>query len=96
MRTSDVEPDPGYTDGLRQPADGVGTMAHDAVLRNLEVLGEAAKNVPAKMRQMDGTVTRDTGLQGCATSYLAHEFFGIYADLASSVVAKEVQAMLPD
>jgi uncharacterized protein with HEPN domain len=31
-------------------------LAHDAVLRNLQVLGEAAKNVPTAIRQMDDTI----------------------------------------
>jgi hypothetical protein len=35
-----------YTDGLGRAQLVSDTMAHDAVLRNLEVLGEAAKNVP--------------------------------------------------
>lgn len=34
-----------YTEGLSRAQLVSGTMAHDAVLRNLEVLGEAAKNV---------------------------------------------------
>ena len=33
-------------------------MAHDAVLRNLEVLGEAANNVTAALRQIDDTIAR--------------------------------------
>ena len=45
-----------YTDRLGRAQLGSGTMAHDAVLRNLEVLGEAAKNVPTAMRQMDDTI----------------------------------------
>jgi uncharacterized protein with HEPN domain len=42
-----------YTDGLGRAQLVSGTMAHDAVLRNLEVLGEAAKNVPNDVRGLD-------------------------------------------
>ena len=42
-----------YTQGLSRATLVSGTMPHDAVLRNLEVLGEAAKNVPADVRGLD-------------------------------------------
>ena len=45
-----------YSEGLGRAQLVSGTMAHDAVLRNLEVLGEAAKNVPAAVRHTDDTL----------------------------------------
>jgi hypothetical protein len=57
-----------YTEGLSRTQLVSGTMAHDAVLRNLEVLGEAAKNVPDAMRHLDDT-SRGAASQGCATSW---------------------------
>jgi uncharacterized protein with HEPN domain len=68
-------------------------MAHDAVLRNLEVLGEAAKNVPSAMRQMDDEVAwrRIAGLR----DVLAHAYFGIDDDIVWSVVAEEVWHCAP-
>jgi uncharacterized protein with HEPN domain len=41
-----------YTDGLDRGGLVAGTMPHDAVLRNLEILGEAAKRVPADARAL--------------------------------------------
>ena len=55
-----------YTEGLGRAQLVSGTMAHDAVLRNLEVLGEAAKNVPSALRQM-ATGSSGVGSPGCAT-----------------------------
>jgi uncharacterized protein with HEPN domain len=82
-----------YTEGLGRAQLVSGTMAHDAVLRNLEVLGEAAKNVPAAMREMDDTIAwrRIAGLR----DVLAHAYFGIDDDIVWSVVVEEVPALLP-
>jgi uncharacterized protein with HEPN domain len=45
-----------YTGPLTRDAFVSGTMAHDAVLRNLEILGEAGKAIPADVRALDGTI----------------------------------------
>jgi len=82
-----------YTEGLDRAQLVSGTMAHDAVLRNLEVLGEAAKNVPTATRQLDDTIPwrRISGLR----DVLAHAYFGIDDDIVWSVVAEEVPTLLP-
>ena len=82
-----------YTEGLDRAQLVSGTMAHDAVLRNLEVLGEAAKNVPTAIRQLDDTISwrRISGLR----DILAHAYFGIDDDIVWSVVAEEVPPLLP-
>jgi len=65
-------------------------MRQDAIIRNLETAGEAAKQVPEDIRvrapeipwrQMAGT--RDK---------LAHDYFGVDLDLVWDVVAKELPA----
>ncbi len=65
-------------------------MRQDAIIRNLETAGEAAKRVPDDIRarapeipwrQMAGT--RDK---------LAHDYFGVDLDLVWDVVAKELPA----
>jgi hypothetical protein len=50
-----------------------------AILRNLEVLGEAAKHVPEAPRQLDGDIAwrRIAGLR----EMLAHAYFGIDDDI---------------
>jgi uncharacterized protein with HEPN domain len=78
-----------YTDGFRADAlEDARTM--DAVIRNLEVLGEAAKNMPEAQRQTmpDIEWRKIAGLR----DVLAHEYFGIDA----SVLADVVQHKLPD
>lgn len=39
-----------YTRGLELPGFLANTMVYDAVIRNLEILGEAAKNIPDEVR----------------------------------------------
>ncbi|WP_396627479.1 DUF86 domain-containing protein [Luteitalea sp.] len=80
-----------YTEGLSRAELVNGTMAHDAVLRNLEVLGEAAKNLPADVRGLDVEIPwrRITGLR----DVLAHAYFGIDDDIVWSVVAEEVPSL---
>jgi len=82
-----------YSEGLGRAQLVSGTMAHDAVLRNLEVLGEAAKNVPAAVRHMDDKLAwrRIAGLR----DVLAHAYFGIDDDIVWSVVAEEIPTLLP-
>lgn len=82
-----------YCDGLGRAQLVSGTMAQDAVLRNLEVLGEAAKNVPADIRGLDDELPwrRITGLR----DVLAHGYFGIDDDIVWNVVVEEVPSLLP-
>ena len=58
---------------------GPAPCPHDAVLRNLEVLGEAAKNVPHDVRGLDDEIPwrRIAGLR----DVLAHDYFGIVDDI---------------
>ncbi|RJP34021.1 MAG: DUF86 domain-containing protein [Actinobacteria bacterium] len=62
----------------------------DAVLRNLEIIGEAAKNVPSEVRQRHPDIPwgRMTGLR----NIVSHEYFGI--DL--SIIWRIVTVNLPE
>jgi uncharacterized protein with HEPN domain len=63
-------------------------MRQDAIVRNLEIVGEAAKQVPNEIRERSPEIpwrqmagTRDK---------LAHDYFGVDLDLVWDVVAKEL------
>lgn len=63
-------------------------MRQDAIIRNLETAGEAAKRVPDDIRDLAPEIpwrqmagTRDK---------LAHDYFGVDLDLVWDVVAKEL------
>ena len=64
------------------------TKTQDAVIRNLEVIGEAAKNVSAKTREAwpEAPWKRMAGMRDT----LIHHYFGIKLETVWNVVEKEV------
>jgi uncharacterized protein with HEPN domain len=82
-----------YAQGLSRDDLKAGTMAYDAIVRNLEILGEACKGVPAEVRARDEEVAwrRIAGLR----DVIAHAYFGIDRDIVWNVVSVEVPALLP-
>jgi uncharacterized protein with HEPN domain len=65
-------------------------MAYDATLRNLEILGEAAKNIPQEIRQSHPEVDW-RGIAGLR-DVLAHAYFA----LDEATLWKIVRADIPD
>ena len=82
-----------YTGPLTRDTFNSGTMVHDAVLRNLEILGEAGKAIPPDVRALESEIPwrRITGLR----DVLAHGYFGIDDDIVWSVVRDEIPVLLP-
>ena len=67
-----------YTDDLSQDQFFSNELICDAFLRNLELLGEAAKQIPIKVQQRHPVVPwlRIAGLR----DILAHAYFGLEED----------------
>ena len=63
-------------------------MAYDAALRNLQIIGEAAKAVPADVRQRHPEVDWK-GMAGLR-DVLAHAYFGLDNDTLWDVVITKV------
>ncbi|MEE9294799.1 MAG: DUF86 domain-containing protein [Phycisphaerae bacterium] len=73
-----------YTEGLTKEAFATDDRTVDAVVRNLEVLGEAAKGIPDEFRQSHPAIPwkRISGLR----DVLIHEYFGIDLDIVWDIV----------
>ena len=68
-------------------------MAYDAVLRNLEVLGEAAKSIPQEVRERfpDVDWKRVAGLR----DVLAHAYFALDDETLWRIARHDVRRLLP-
>jgi uncharacterized protein with HEPN domain len=66
-------------------------MVVDAVLRNLEVLGEAAKQIPPAVRERHPQVPwrRISGLR----DVLVHAYFGLEEDTIWQIVSESIPAL---
>ena len=80
-----------YSQGLTRQHFLVDEMVVDAVLRNLEVLGEAAKQIPPAVRERHPEVPwrRIAGLR----DVLAHAYFGLEDDTIWQIVSESIPAL---
>ena len=81
-----------YTRGLDLPRFIGHSMAYDAVLRNLEILGEATKGIPDDIRTRYPEVEwrKIAGLR----DVLAHFYFGLEDDTLWDIVQHKVPELL--
>jgi uncharacterized protein with HEPN domain len=61
---------------------------YDAVIRNLEIIGEAAKNVTAEFQADHPAVAwrKTTALR----NIIAHEYFGVKDEIIWDIIQKEI------
>jgi len=80
-----------YTGGLSKAAFLEDEKTIDAVVRNLEVIGEAVKNLPEHLRTQHSTVEwkKIAGLR----DILIHEYFGLDAEIVWDIVQHKVPAL---
>jgi len=80
-----------YSSGLTKQQFLDDELTLDAVLRNLEVLGEAAKQIPAEIRERHLQVPwrRIAGLR----DVLAHAYFGLEDDTIWQIVSESLPAL---
>lgn len=67
-------------------------MAYDATLRNLEILGEAAKNIPGEIRQLHPDVDW-RGVAGLR-DILAHAYFALDNETLWKIVRTDIPKLL--
>ena len=82
----------GWTAGLSQPAFEADRRAVDAVLRNLEVIGEAVKGLPEELRPRHPEIPwrKIAGFR----DVLIHACFRVDPDLVRDIVRHHVPALL--
>ena len=81
-----------YTRGMTQEAFEGNGMAYDAVIRNLELIGEAAKQVPQDLRESTPAIPwrMICGFR----DHLAHAYFGLDNDTVWEVVTAELPGLV--
>lgn len=67
---------------------------YDAVIRNLEIIGEAARNIPVEIQAQWPQINwrEITAMR----NVVAHEYFGIKDEIIWDMIQKEVPALLKD
>lgn len=81
-----------YTDKRQVETFAADEMAYDATLRNLEILGEAAKNIPDDIRQRYPEVNW-RGVAGLR-DILAHAYFALDEDTLWKIVRTDIPELL--
>lgn len=82
-----------FTEGLDLASFSDSEMVVDAVLRNLEVMGEAARNVPDEVRNAHPEIPwkRIVGLR----NIVAHAYFGVDLENVWKIVGENVPGVRP-
>jgi uncharacterized protein with HEPN domain len=82
-----------YTSGIEYDSFNNNQMLIDAVIRNLEIIGEASKNVPdeIKSKYPDIPWRKMTALR----NLLIHEYFGVDESIIWEIVSKNLPESRP-
>jgi len=77
-----------YTKGISAKKLKQNKLVIDAVIRNLEIIGEATKHLPApvKKKYPDVEWKKIAGLR----NILAHEYFGVDKDVLLDIIANKI------
>lgn len=82
-----------YTAGLSYEQFMNDSKTQDAVVRNLEVIGEATKNLSSHLRKAHPNIPWK-GMAGMRDKVI-HHYFGINYDIVWTVAKQEVPGLLP-
>lgn len=77
-----------YTEGLTAKSFKASGITVDAVIRNIEVIGEAANHIPIRIRKKYPLIPWDQ-MRGIR-NLMAHEYFGVDLDVVWYTVTKDL------
>lgn len=80
-----------YTEAMDFVAFAKNPMAIDAVIRNLEVIGEAAGRIPEELRA--GSPGIEWRKIIALRNVLAHEYFGVHTKIVWDVVVEKLEPL---
>lgn len=83
----------GYTFDVDKQAFVSSSMMHDAVIRNLELIGEAATHVPESVQSANPKIP--WRLMIATRNRLIHAYLGIDEDIIWSIVRDDIPALIP-
>lgn len=81
-----------YSSGMSRQQFEASTLHYDATIRNIELLGEAAKNIPEEIRlKMKDIPWRELI---AIRNVVAHGYFGINNDILWDIVTRKAPELL--
>lgn len=83
-----------YTEGLDQAGFVASGLNYDATVRNLELIGEAASNVPDEVRRQYPQIP--WRMVVATRNKLIHGYLGIDNDTLWSIIQEDVPALLTE
>lgn len=81
-----------YTEGMGQRSFTASGLTHDAVLRNLELIGEAATRIPEEVRQTHPEIPWRMII--ATRNRLTHAYLGIDDDIIWSIIKDDIPPLL--
>lgn len=81
-----------YTEGMGRGSFTAGGLTYDAVLRNLELIGEAATRIPEEVRQTHPEIPWRMII--ATRNRLIHAYLGIDDDIIWSIIRDDIPPLL--
>jgi len=80
-----------YVEGMDCKAFSADRKTQDAVIRNVEIIGEAARSLPVDFRESHPDVPWDEIV--AMRNVLVHQYFGVLADVVWDVIQNELPTL---
>lgn len=88
---SSIEKIDNYIDGLDFSEFIKDTMAVDAVVRNLTIIGEAAKNIPEEIKAKNPDIAWNEAIS--MRNKITHEYFGVDEEILWKTITEDLPVL---